>query len=83
MQTCQKCNGLVVTPLWAEHTWDVYCLNCGNRPLLWHMRDRWEPDGQQVPKLRVPVRISNPLTMSEQIQRALSQSEAALRQVRA
>lgn len=48
---CQKCiHGLVVTPLWAEHTWDVYCANCGNRPLLWHMCDQWEPDGQQEPK---------------------------------
>ena len=46
--TCPKCiGGLVTCPGWAEGPWDVYCVNCSCRPLLWHKRFLHEPDGKQ------------------------------------
>jgi hypothetical protein len=53
---------------------DCYCINCGCRPLVYHMRNQWEPDGLQVPK---PV--CGRTGMSEQIQAASRNSRRALR----
>ena len=78
MHTCPRCKGFVVS-MYS----DCYCINCGCRPLVYHMRDQWEPDGQQVPKLRVSMQRDSPLTMHEQIQLALFKSRGELRAVRA
>jgi hypothetical protein len=59
---------------------DCYCINCGCRPLVYHMRDQHEPDGKQPWKGPGSVVVLKPkLTQREYLQRALASIHTELR----
>jgi hypothetical protein len=60
---------------------DCYCINCGCRPMVYHMRDQHEPDGLQPWRGPTDVLLING-DLRGDIQAAPIRTRAALAAVR-